>query len=268
MLTPKIFPESTYSVDECMTYETLQKFYESGLTVAGKALRFDEANQLIEVNLGGGIIGKLPISETTIYPIFKADGSISPYIFTIIGNIIRVKIKSLKSDNIILSRKENMLDALENIRKNSEKITKAGILGFSKLNVFLDVGEGIQGKIYITNLIPVMVDHIKDLELELNSIIPIKILGFKEELQKFEASHSLTIPPVENVLSEGDVVLGKVFNVVSNSSGYAHFVLIKNSYAGILDDPKKILKYGDIVVVFIKKIKEDNKLKLTFVKKI
>ena len=70
-----------YHIDLKMTRKKLSVFYENKSPITGRVIRLDFKNQLLEVNIGGDIIAKMPFEESTIYPTFKEDGSLSPNIF-------------------------------------------------------------------------------------------------------------------------------------------------------------------------------------------
>ena len=73
-------PESMYSLDSEMNFAKLQWYYESGSALTGKVTRIHERQKYFDVDLGNGILSKMPFNESTIYPIYKPDSFLSPNI--------------------------------------------------------------------------------------------------------------------------------------------------------------------------------------------
>jgi len=154
-------PESLSKVDSEMDLEKLSHFYEKNSTVIGKVIRIDFENQLFIVDLGGKIAAKMPFNESTIYPIYDSNDRYSLNIINLFEKTIQAKIKIFEKDNIILSRKDNMLEALETLKTETDSIF-AIILGFSKLSAFLDVGAGIIGRSCSRNFSNTVFNDIRD----------------------------------------------------------------------------------------------------------
>lgn len=252
MKSSKIFlPESMYDIDAQMSREKLEDAAINGTSVTGKIIRLDSRNKNFKVYLGGQLTGIMSFEEATIYALYKDEYNkeISPAIYSLVGRTVRAKIVNV-GKNILLSRKANMLEALPYVKDCSE-FSNAAITAFSRLSAFIDVGNGITGRIHVSNFSPVFCDNIKDIGLNLNDIIPVKVIRFDSVLNQFDLSRIDRLPPFWETLNVNDQVVCKVFHSLYDHSGYK--VLINNDIAGILDSPIE-LHYGDEVVALVRKI--------------
>lgn len=270
MLHKNFLPESLYNIDSTMTYEKLYDFYESRTTLTGKVRRLNSQERLMEVELGNGFLSFMSFEEATIYPISRPDGTFSPNLYHLVGKTIRAKIIGFDHSNKtpFLSRKENMLEALPFLKGQTNEFINASISSFSKHSAFFDMGAGIMGRASTMDFSAARFRDIRDLGFKIGDIIPIQIISFLEEENKFNVSRVATLPSVFDVLSEGDVVTAQVFDKVNDDEQIGYYILVDQTFTGIVDSPDIELKYGDMITVFIKKIKTDGKLKVTLVKNI
>lgn len=269
MLQQQIFlPESMYNIDSSMTFKKLFCFYNEGTTITGKVRRINSTSKIIEVELGNDFLGFMSFKEATIYPIYRPDGRLSPNVYRLMGKNIRVKIIGFDPSNQFpfLSRKEHMLDALTFL-KSKNGFINAYISSFSKHSAFFDLGGGIIGRSNTKNFSSAMFRDIRDIGLRKGDIIPVQFISFSEEENRFDVSRIAGLPSVFDSISAGDVVTAQVFEEVNDVEKIGYYILVDKMYSGIVDSPDIPLEYGDTVCVFIKKIKENGKLKTSLVKK-
>ena len=265
-MTQLFLPESLYGIDLDMTYKKLSVFYESKTSITGKVTRLDSENRVLEVLIGRNLIGYIPFYEATIYPINKCNGNLSPNIYALVGKTIRAKIINLEIDNIILSRKENMLEALSYI-KEQEKIEYASITGMSRYMAFFDIGAGVLGRCYGKNYTNILYDNIRDIGLDKGDIISVSIISFDQENKNFELSRIDNLPSAFEVLKRNDVISGTISGPVNDPNQIGYFVDIDHSdHVGIVDSPD-ILEKGDKVVCNVKRVTEKGP-KLSLMQKI
>lgn len=243
-------PESLYSMDYDITLEKINILYQTQTPIIGTVTRLDIENQMFEVHLGNCIKSYMTFSESTIYPVFKEDGSISAYIGSLVGKKIRANILSIKDNNIYLSRKTNMENALK-VLANSTKIPYAEITGFSKLSAFMDIGEGLTGRCYGKDFAQTIYKNIRDIEIEEHSLISVEIQNYDPETKYFNLSRVSLLPKVSDFIHEGDLVTCKVYTQLDD---IGYYTLIDKQFKGILDSSYERLYYGDIVTAKVKKM--------------
>lgn len=140
-------PEAEYCPNSSITISMLEDAFNKNETVVGKVLQVDPSRRIIIVSLAPNIIGRMSWDDYTIYELRSNPVNalkIPSALRCILGKIIRVKIKSINKEHIILSRKDNMLEALQCIRNSScDTIYNARIMSACSMGAFLDIGEGI-----------------------------------------------------------------------------------------------------------------------------
>ena len=248
MLKQNFLPEPLYEVDPHLTPAKLSFIFSNSDCVTGKVIRLDSRTLTLIVDLGGGIIGTMPYTDATIYPIYKDNGELSPYIYTLVGKKIRAKIISIDDNLVSISRKANMLEALEYFKEQKE-ISFAAITGFSRISAFIDIGAGIMARCYGKNFSTTVYRDIRDIGFQKNEILSFSILGYDDYLKMFELERP--IPPIEDIYVRDDIVTCKVFEPLKDDIGY--FVCIDRNFSGIVDSAEK-LKYGDTISAIISKI--------------
>jgi len=257
-------PESMYSLDSEMYFAKLLWYYETGSTLPGKVVRIHEKQNYFDVDLGNGILAKMPFNESTIYPVYKDKEHtfLSPELYHLIGKKVQVKITQCKNlYKIFVSRKENMEELIINI-KDQKYFDFVEITGYSKVSAFIDVGGGIRGKISPQNFSPVRFNHIRDVEIPTGTIISASVLSFDMDTMQFELTR---IPQkVKSTLYQNQIVTAKVFDSLKDGTGY--FCLVKNSVGAIIDSPDFELHYGDNVIAEVKSISPKG-LRIEFLKK-
>lgn len=257
-------PESMYSLDSEMYFQKLYWYYETGSTITGKVVRIREKQNYFDVDLGSGFLAKMPFNESTIYPVYKdkEHNFLSPELYHLIGKTVQVKITKLKKlYNIEVSRKENMEELIINI-KDQKYFEYVEITGYSKLSAFIDVGGGIKGKILPNNFSPIRFNHIRDVEIPVETIISASVLNFDINTRQFELAR---IPEkTKSTLYQNQIVPAKIFDPLGDGTGY--FALVKNSVGAIIDSPDFELHYGDNVIAKVKSITPKG-LRIEFLKK-
>lgn len=247
----KFLPESTYRVDSTMTYAKIVNLHKTNTTIVGKVMRINFQDKTFEVDLGGNISGYMSYSDSTIYPIYKENGSLSINVYSLVGKTILAKIVSVKDNNINLSRKLNMLEAFQT-QKHETEISCATIIGYSRLCAFVDVGAGILGKIYGKHFAPTIFQTITDVGIPIYTNISVTVLECDTANYRFSLSRVASLPPIEETIKENTCILCKVFNALDDGLGY--YVLIDGNICGLLDSPDIKLKYGDEVFAYVKSL--------------
>jgi len=264
MLKQLFLPESMYEIDSKLNRRKLVDCFKKHINITGRITRLNSKDNLFEVDLGGNFIGIMPFESSTIYPIYKDNGKFSFGFISLVGKTIQAKIIKYDNNNIILSRKESMLEALE-ILKQTNKIKFATITSFSQSSAFIDIGAGILGKASTADYSSTIFKTAADVGFKRGDVIQVVIKQFQPELNCFDLSVVDSFKIVENVFNVDDVVTCKVFSSVGDNLGY--YVLVDNKYAGIVDSPFHQLKYGDEISASISKF-TINGMRLKIVEKL
>lgn len=189
----KIKPEISYDFVP-LTREEIIAAHTNGTTVTGFVEKISRSKEVIEVRLGEGLKGILPFSEATMYPLrqSKSRKAKAPVnIRCLAMKKIRVKVIKISGDEIILSRKQNMLEACSKLNvmpKASMHITQV-----IEKSAFGDIGEGLTGKILINEVCRTHIHHVKQ-RLAVDQIIDVVVLGPDSE-NRYAASYRQTFKP-------------------------------------------------------------------------
>lgn len=231
-----------------LTREEIVSAYKTGTTVTGFVESISASKSVIEVRLGKGIMGIIPFSEATMYPLRyskKHKSNVPVNIWCLSMKKVRVKITKISDDEIILSRKQNMLEAyskLQNMKKSSMHITEV-----IEKSAFGDIGEGLTGKILINEVCRTHIQHVKQ-RLSVGQVINVAMLGVDSE-KRFAASYRQMFKPFcKEDYPLGMVVTGKIGDWIQVTDASKYYVEITPQVTGILTIYKHYhLDYGTSV---------------------
>ena len=273
MLKSKILPESEYTFKE-LSWLDIENAWRDAETITGKVTEILTDKEVLIVLLGksdngGDIVGILPFSEVTIYP-FKYSSNpnrILPLqIATLKNKLIRVKVAYIKDEYIKLSRKANMLNAIEHLKEC--EFAFFVVQSLTEKMCFGDIGDGIVGCISIKNISKSRIANVCE-RLHKGDKTWTKILSFNEERQSFFLSYKDVFREYDpKNYKHGDTIVCTVCTPVDSShSGY--FAEVSPQVSGIVDSNNltPILAYGDKIECFIKTTSK-NGLKLRYVRHI
>lgn len=259
----RILPEVYYSLDSAMSLEKLERNLALGQFVVGKVIYFDSANQQFKVNLGNGFMGIMPITESSVYPTLRPDGSLTAEAYNLINKIVCAKIVKLHPGKIVLSRKANMIDAFKTICNMENQIVNCYVKSCQKAMFFLDIGHGISGMLHIVDLCASRIDHVLDIGIKPKDSIKAKIKYIN--LEKFHASmgYKELFQNLSDKFNRNDLILARSLFTVPTEDGY--FAYVNPNTSAILDPIAGTpIPYGSKVVARVKS-SAPNKLKLGFI---
>lgn len=263
----KLRPEAKYHVYQKITLSDIERAYEEGSSITGEVVGYDIANETVEVDLGNGNRGVLPWKEATIYEFTypNVDGEatkIPRQVIAILYRTIRVKIAEIRDGQIILSRKKNMMEAVNTILTGAARTFEAVVIGKYRYGVFYDIGEGVIAFCHITEFSDTFVSDVGSwISLgEQHSVV----LTDTSEDYKFRCSRKLAYLPKYGYESykRGQIILVRVSEKVYQDGVHTgYFVELNPVVMGIADisDQKNTLKSGDKVVAVIKSIDYEKK---------
>lgn len=262
----KLMPESCYSLDTEMSFDKINRAKDTDDFLAVKVISWDYKSQCLKVDLGNDITGIIPLSEFTIYPT-KRHGMLSPSVYAFISKIVCACVIDITHDNIILSRKKNMLKALDSLRSNPNETIFCKITNIENYGVFTDIGHGLSGLMHITEIATSRINKPEDLGLAVGQLIDSKIISINDTNYHISLSQKDIFNDITNIYNVGDVIYGTILDPVDEiESGY--FTYIHPVVGGIMDSPsEEKIPYGTRVSVLIKGFhkKDPRKAKLAFV---
>ncbi len=252
-MSRKILPEACYNIKEEMNFNGCIKAYKENETVYGKIINYDLQNKHLIVKLGSNCFATLPFNEVTIYPLKYSSNheyKLPLQVYYLLHKRIAAKILDIYENEIILSRKNNMLESFQQLQNSSYLsfyVTKV-----DRNEVFGDVGDGIVARIPIYELCRARIRSAFEV-ISKNSLITTKVLSYDEENYRFNVSYKESFDKYNPTLyNKGDVVACTVNEFVDDEyTGY--FANVSPQVVGIIDNrywmPK--LSYGDKVECII-----------------
>lgn len=264
----KLMPERFSTLDTNMSLEKLILAKDSKEPITGKVVLWDSQEKVLEVDLGNGFIGILPIDDASIYPTLHPNGKLMPSLVYIVGKNVIVTVKSIDTDNeipiIMLSRKETMLDAFNIISNSIGETVECCVTGISPFGVFVDIGNGISGLIHYMNLCVPRVRRYSELGFDVGDKIKAKITGVNDKFQ-VELNYKDLFENLAFSLNPDDITF---VTILERHNGDGYFGYLNPSTPVLVDVPPDVdCNYGDKVVARVKNSKQHHpdKLNLVFV---
>lgn len=242
-----------------------------GETCVGIVLRYDKELGCLFVDLGMGKIGIIPEKEITIYTYTypHGDESCIPYqISSIVGKKIKARVIDIVSGIYILSRRETIREAYEQIASKKKENVYARITAIYEYGLFCDIGNGVIGLVPISQCSRCRVEKLKNY-FSVGDIIKVNISEVKtaEEDYRITLSRKDAYKPLmlDSVAPKaGDICTGTICLPVCTADGY--YVEITPAISGIVDISYEIsrIEEGTHASFYVKKITEKGlKLELT-----
>lgn len=260
----EVFPEVCYEF-EPLSRQQVVVAYKNRKTITGIVEDMILENEELIVKLGNELYGILPFNEVTIYDFVYSEKheTLPVQIYNLINQKVRVKVKSIDDEIIMLSRKQNMYDAF-NYLTNCE-FTQMYITSMRPNVAFGDIGDGIIGRLTVKETSTARIRNVCEL-FHKGSILWVKCLD-TESQNVLSVSYKQTFPTYNpNDFSPGDVLTGKVCGSIDDR-GTGYFIAISPQISGILDVKKDVpvLQYGHKIQCYVKRADERG-LKLDFFK--
>lgn len=259
----KILPEVCHDYIE-MSMEEVHAAYATGTTITGLVESIDIDSQQVNVRLGQDILAKLPFSEVTIYPFRyskKLNTPLPTNIKSILDKKIRAKIINIADNVVTISRKKNMQEAYAKL--STCKQATMCITEIIPKSVFGDVGEGVDGKMFIREICKA---HIKSAReyFHKGQIIEVALLGTDEQ-KRLVTSYKQTFPPYRKEdYIVGMIVRGKIADWIKITQISSYYIYITPQVSGIMNINQRVyFPYGAEVECIVTGI-SDKGLYLSF----
>ena len=263
----KIMPESLYPREE-LSLDKVREAYESGRTVTGWVKAINADNQVLIVQLGKDLFARLPFSEVTIYPFrySKKSTSLLPTnIKCLYHRQIRAKIIAVNGNEIVLSRKKNMEQSYNHLCTVDH--AKLFITQVIPKSVFGDIGDGLVGKMYVSEISKAHIQKASEY-LHPSQAIDVVMLGSDEEM-RFATSYRQTFPEYNpNDYPIGTIIKCKVGHWIEVADVSKYYMSVTPQVRGIMQINAHIyLDYGTTVECLVTGANEHG-LFLDFIKEL
>lgn len=262
MMNSRLLPEACYDLED-LSLNDVMIAYETRTTITGFVEKI--LPDALLVKLGENLFAHLPFSEVTIYP-FKysknTNRTLPIQICTLLHRKIRIKVTNIEGNKITLSRKQNMICALEHLSKCT--FIYFHITSVDRGKCYGDCGDGIIGCVDIRDVSASWLRNMNEY-FHKGDKIWVKVLN-TDSLGQFILSYKDVFPKYNPYnYKTGDHVIGSISELNAQKDGF--FVNITPQIRGIVDisDNMPKLHYGQFVECYVKKPTADG-LKLRFIK--
>ena len=226
-------PETNCTITKGITRSSLNSMV--GETINVVPIIWDNEKRILYVEISPDCILGISEEEVSIYPFYKTNEYPKE-----IKNIIRNGVLSVKicerEGSIYLSRKRNMLDALQFFNKKMNEIVECCFLGGIQKLLFFELGAGITGTVCIneiSNSFIIDAQHYFPESFK-RKIVPLKLIGTKiGDDTHFTLSYKQSLTPPD--IKKGDLVFGKICSFISPIDHSGLFVEVHPLVSGILD---------------------------------
>ena len=219
-----------------------------GKIVHVRPIEYSHHSKFLFVN-GENFHGIIKLEDLTIYPLsFFEDRNIPRFLPSLFNHCITAKIIDYVGGDFILSRKESMKEALQYLKYG--RIINAYITAFSNLNMFLDIGAGIEALCPLDELAvcPTYFKYSKD------EYLNVKVLEESSSYKnKFIVSYKQLFSPKQ--IEKGDIVQGIASNWAKNKTGFyvslsPHQAGIANASGLVIVEPSELNEVFNPDIVF------------------
>lgn len=243
----KILPEACCDTRKYFSYEECVVSYKENQTVCGTVVSYNNEEEYVTVRLGYELFAKLPYSEVSIYPLkysTNPEYKLPFQVCSILNKKISAKILLVKGDEIILSRKSNMLEAFEQLKNHT--YLRFYVTSVTQSDVFGDVGAGISARIPRCKLCKSRIRSAEEIVC-VGSNLLVKAISCDYENIRFTVSYKDTFDNYNPDLYYSGEKITCIVNEVVDDTVSGYFVNVTPQVVGIVDNlygmPK--LNYGD-----------------------
>ena len=263
-----LLPERFCSLDSEMSLEKILQAKDNQEAIVGRVTSWNSSSKELEIRLGNGFKGILPIKDASIYPCILANGELTPSIRSLIERTVLLSVEAvdLSGDEprITLSRKRNMLNAFNLISNSIGKEVECAVTTCCDFGVFVDISNGVTGLIPSTLLSMSRYCHPSDLGIHAGDKITATIVAVESDC-RITLNYKDRFENLAYSLNADELVEATILQPL-NKSGY--FAYVNANTPAVVDVPKSIpCNYGDKIVAVVKGVRTNHPdhLKLAFV---
>ena len=232
--------------DAEQSWKKLEELYESGGTLEAKVMQTVKGGLLVDV----GVRGFIPASHVSR----TYEDDLEKYV----GQVLELKIIELdrSKNNVVFSHKEVLEEKFQKAKEEAFNTLEEGAIvdglvrRLTDFGAFVDIGNGVEGLLHVSEMAYSRVDHPSDVLAE-DDHIKVMILGVDKERERISLGLKQTLPdPWDNITekySVGDVVTGEVTRTVD----FGAFVKLEDGVEGLVHisqlSHKHVAKTEDVV---------------------
>lgn len=245
-----------------LSYSYLLQAFKNNSTITGYVEEYYPEKQYMSVRLNQDLFAVLPYCEATIYQNIhsNSDDYTLPQILK--GKNVRVKITSIEGNSIFVSRKLNMMEALEYLLQCETALSY--VYYITESYALADIGDGIIGTLHVSETCNTRIKSICEY-IHRGDVLKLKIKEFDQSMEallSYKRMFKTDIPRI------GSLIHCTIkFGLDAIPSAY--FVTIAPDLVGIMDVDENCpsFKYGERVQCIVVG-RNARGLKLRFVQKL
>ena len=227
-----------------------------------KVMDYRPENEQFEVRLENGEKGIIPKEEMSIYP-FKTENEI----LNLLGQEIHAVITEKNDTTIRLSRRmvqEERLNEILSFQEDAMFLAK--IISASFQAFFMDLGEGIKGIIYKSEILATPFGKPTDV-YPIGAEILVKIRKYNKDAKNFALSHKWCFEKNYNDYYKGQQIVGTLrLPIVQDGNVTGYLVEVTPAIRGVLDLlPGLTLKNGQRLPMLVHEVNAEKGLKLRLI---
>jgi len=232
--------------DAEQSWKKLEDLFASGGTLKAKVMQTVKGGLLVDV----GVRGFIPASHVSR----TYEDDLEKYV----GQVLELKIIELdrSKNNVVFSHKEVLEERFEQAKEKAFSTLQEGAIvdgvvrRLTDFGAFVDIGNGVEGLLHVSEMAHSRVDHPSDVLSEGDNI-KVMILGVDKDRERISLGLKQTLPnPWDNITAKykvGDVVTGEVTRTVD----FGAFVKLEDGVEGLVHisqlSHKHVAKTEDVV---------------------
>lgn len=232
--------------DADLSWENLEKLYETGETLEAKVVQVVKGGLLVNV----GVRGFIPASHVSR----GFEDNLEKYV----GQKLELKIIELdrSKNNVVFSHKivleEKHAKAKEEAFAKLQPGTKVkGVVRrLTDFGAFVDIGDGVEGLLHVSEMAYSRVNHPSDVVSE-GDEITVMVLGVDKERERISLGLKQTVPDPWTTVDQRYAVGQKVTGEVTRVVDFGAFVKLEDGIEGLVHiselSHKHVAKAEDVV---------------------
>lgn len=232
--------------DADLSWERLEKLYETGETLEAKVIQVVKGGLLVNV----GVRGFIPASHVSR----GFENNLEKYV----GQTLELKIIELdrSKNNVVFSHKVVLEERHARAKEKAFATLEPGmkipgvVRRLTDFGAFVDIGDGVEGLLHVSEMAYSRVNHPSDVVAE-GDEITVMVLGVDKERERISLGLKQTIPDPWTTVGERYAVGQKVSGEVTRVVDFGAFVKLEDGIEGLVHiselSHKHVAKAEDVV---------------------